>query len=192
MVGFWAWRFWVRAGAQRVAPCNRTVLSPARELQIALSDVLGANLDALARSKPHYKRNLAPLGLNLALQAALQVQLGAYWVDFWCSCNPQNRALASTRAQFSWFTHFCSPSALGLPFRSSAVGLGRLLDSTWRLLGVSWAVLGRSSAGLGRSWHTLGRSWEALGALLGALGRLLGVYWAPTWRPWGQLGRSLG
>ena len=138
--------------------------------------------------KPHSKRNLAPLGLNLALQAALQVQLGAYWVDFWCSCNPQNRALASTRAQFSWFRHFCSPSALGLLFRSSAVGLGRLLDSTWRLLGVSWGALGRSSAGLGRSWRALGRSWEALGALLGALGRLLGVSWArlgPTWAPSG-------
>ena len=100
---------------------------------------------------------------NLVFQAALQVQLGASWVDFWCSYNPQNRALASTRAQFSWFRHFCSPSALGLLFRSSAVGLGRLLDSTWRLLGVSWGALGRSSAGLGRSWRALGRFGGALG-----------------------------
>ena len=83
---------------------------------------------------------------------------GASWVDFWCSCNPQNRALASTRAQFSWFRHFCSPSALGLLFRSSAMGLGRLLDSIWRLLGVSWGALGRSSAGLGRSWRAPGPS----------------------------------
>ena len=83
----------------------------------------------------------AQLGLKFALQAALQVQLGASWVDFWCSCNPQNRALASTRAQFSWFSHFCSPSALGLLFRSSAVGLRRPLDSTWKLLEVSWAAL---------------------------------------------------
>ena len=135
-------------------------------------------LDSIWLSKLTSRRNLDSIWLGKL----------ASKVDFWCSSNPQNRALASTRAQFSWFRHFCSPSALGLLFRSSAVGLGRLLDSTWRLLGVSWGALGRSSAGLGRSWRALGRSWEALGALLGALGRLLGVSWArlgPTWAPSG-------
>ena len=147
---------------------------------LAQLSALSCHLEPLGACPTDSKRNLAPLGLNLGLQAALQVQLGTSWVDFWCSCNTQNRALASTRAQFSWFRHFCSSSALGLLFRSSADGFERLLDSTWRLLGVSWGALGRSSAGLGRSWRALGRSWEALGHSS-----------APFGGSWASLGLSL-
>ena len=86
---------------------------------------------------------------NLVLQAALQVQLGASWVDFWCSYNLQNQALASTRAQFSWFGHFCSPSALGLQFHTC-------LASTW----TSWTPLGLNLEPLGR---LLGSTWSLLG-----------------------------
>ena len=110
-------------------------------------EALGRHLGLSCPSKPHSKRNLAPLGLNLALQAALQVQLGAYWVDFWCSCNPQNQALASTRAQFSWFSHFCGPRALGLLFRNSSACLSasraqlRLSCATELLFGAFWTSL---------------------------------------------------
>ena len=39
--------------------------------QAVLQALLGASRAALERSKPHSKRNLGPLGRNLALKAAL-------------------------------------------------------------------------------------------------------------------------
>ena len=106
---------------------------------------------------------------NLVLQAALQVQLGASWIDFWCSYKPQNRALASTRPQFSWFRHLCSPSALGLQFHTclasiwtSWTPLGLDLEPLRRLLGSTWSLLGVSWAQLGASWAPLGLNLDAL------------------------------
>ena len=141
--------------ACQVGPCTPVCAAHSGLLDAKLGSVHPSVQPVLAfgaptwPSKPHSKGNLAPLGLNLALQAALQVQLGASWVDFWCSRNPQNRALASTRAQFSWFKHFCSPSALGLQFHTC-------LASTW----TSWTPLGLNLEPLGR---LLGSTWSLLG-----------------------------
>ena len=89
------------------------------------------------------------LQAQLCLQSGLQVLLGASWVDFWCSCIPQNQALASTGAKFSCFCTLafqdCLLSLLGAswaqlvaswaPLGLNLEPLMRLLDPTWRLLG---------------------------------------------------------
>ena len=185
-------------------------------LQAARQAQLGASWAPLGHPIRTPSASWTPLGLNLALQAALQVQLGASWLDLWCSCYPQNRALASTRAQFSWFRHFCSPSALGLQFHTCLAStwiswtplglnlepLGRLLGSTWSLLGASWAQLRDSWAPLGFTLESLGRllgstwsPWAPLGLNLEALGRFLGATWT-SWMPRGfnlePLGRQVG
>ena len=150
-------------------------------------------MDALARSKPHSKRNLAPLGRNLALRAALQVQLAA----FRSASDPQKLQFSLGKPYFLQGGLLCCRTALGLVFCSSWSSLGRLSTPTWRLLGASWSVLGGSWSVLGASWSQLGVSWAALGASwaplganLEALGRLLEPTWTLLGASWVQLGRS--
>ena len=129
-------------------------------------------------SKPHSERNLAPRGQKFALQAALQMQLSASWIDLWLPCKPQNRALAYTRAQFSYFS--------ALAFQDC------LLSSSCKFLGPTWSSQGDFRAALGCTWAPLGlnleplerfldsawSSWAPIALNLDALRALLGVPWA--------------
>ena len=157
------------------------LLCPTRVPLLLYLEPLGRLLDVswakLGASKPHSKRNLAPLGPKLALQTALQVQLGASWVDVWCSCNPQNRALAYTRARFSCL---CD-----LAFQDC------LLSSTCKLL-AAFGALGRHFGALGCHLGALGRHLEPLGRHSGALGCIWGSTWSLQGPFWGQLGPSGG
>ena len=101
-----------------------------------------------------------------ALQAHLALQFGCkfssncsasaqkgkireIFVDVCCPWNPQNRALAYTRARFSSFCHVAFqniPEASkmrpkDLP-RAVWEALGRALGLSWALLGCSWGTLG--------------------------------------------------
>ena len=63
--------------SQRVAPCNRIVLSPAPHADSGLLGVLGANLDALVLNLNALGANLDELGANLDALGANLVALGA-------------------------------------------------------------------------------------------------------------------
>ena len=96
--------------------------------------------------------------------------------DFWWPCNPQNGALAYTRAQFSCFCNVGSQQGLLAQLGVSWAPLGLNLGSLGRLLGSTWALLGAS-------WAQLGRSWALLGLNLGVLGGFwtsLGLTWPPS------------
>ena len=128
-------------------------------------------MDALARSKPHSKRNLAPLGRNLALQAAFQVQLGASWARFSVLLRPSDlssRLHGSYILGFFLFLYFKAGFGAQLgahrgALRPHLVVLGHLLGSTWRLLGSTWLLLASIWSLLGASWGQLGASWAQFG-----------------------------
>ena len=78
-----------------------------------------------------------------------RIQIQDIFIDFCCPWNPQNRALAYTRARFSSFCHVAFqniPEASkmrpkDLP-RAVWEALGRALGLSWALLGCSWGTLG--------------------------------------------------
>ena len=125
-------------------PTWRLLGSTWRLLGVTL-ELLGANL-ALQTG----------LQAQLGLQTGLQVQLGASWIDFWCSCNPQNRALAYTRAQISCFCTLAFQDCLLSLLGASCSSLVASWVSLWAQLGASYAPLGPNLAALGQTLELFG------------------------------------